>query len=324
MNSFITKILLPFIVSYFLTYFSSVLLLKKASILVCKTKPELEGFHSKKENTPNIGGIAFISSAVISSLIFAPKSFELFYIIALVLCFGLLGFVDDFYKKDSDNGDGIISGTKLLWQFIIAIVFIIFGTSKNLISSGLPFLMGEELLLKIIENIFLIFLMVYFVNAFNITDGLDGLVGFVSLPLCLVLIVASLFIKNNEVVFTLLMSLTAALLAFLKFNKYPAKYFMGDCGSMALGSLLVIIVFVLKISGVFIIASMMLSIELISSLIQIISIRIFNQKVFTIAPIHHMYEEKGESESSIVSVFFKISTLFSVIALLLFYYWYIF
>ena len=68
----------------------------------------------------------------------------------------------------------------------------------------------------------------------------------------------------------------------------------------------------------------MLSIELISSLIQIISIRIFNQKVFTIAPIHHMYEEKGESESSIVSVFFKISTLFSVIALLLFYYWYIF
>lgn len=321
MNNFISLFLLPFITSYILTYLTSILVIKTLSNLVSKNKPELIEFHSDKDNIPNVGGIAFVFATLVATFIFAPKSKFLIYLLSSILSFSLLGFVDDYYKRSSDNGDGIKSLTKLVWQFMIAIVFVVYGTKHNYISSGIPYLNGETLFQKIIENVALIFLMVYFVNAFNITDGLDGLAGYVSLPICVLLILVSMILPNNEVITVITISISASLLAFLHFNKYPAKYFMGDCGSMALGVTLLMISLSLKVSIIFFIASLMLSIELFTSLIQILAIRIFNKKVFSIAPIHHLYEKKGDSETKIVLQFTRISTLFSIIALLVFCSW---
>lgn len=320
MKNFIYTFILPFVVSYLLTYLSSLFLLNKATSLVSKSKPELEGFHSNKETIPNVGGLAFISSTIISTLIFAQFSERLVFMLSAIFCFALLGFIDDYYKKNSDNGDGIKSLTKLVWQFVISTVFITYGTHNNYIATGLFFLNRDSIFLILLENGLMIFLLVYFVNAFNITDGLDGLAGYVSLPLCILLILIGFIVPDNKIVLILNFSILGGVLAFLRFNKYPAKYFMGDCGSMSLGATLLLIAFSLKISSVFIIASMMVSIELVSSLIQIIAIRVFNKKVFSIAPIHHMYEKQGKSEVNIVSQFTRISTLFSILALMFFCY----
>jgi len=321
MNNFISLFLLPFITSYILTYLTSILVIKTLSNLVSKNKPELIEFHSDKAKIPNVGGIAFVFATLVATFIFAPISRFLIYLLSSILSFSLLGFVDDFYKRTSNNGDGIKSLTKLVWQFLIAIFFVIYGTQHNYISSGIPYLNGETIFQKVIENVALIFLMVYFVNAFNITDGLDGLAGYVSLPICVLLILVSMLLPNNEVITVVTISISASLIAFLHFNKYPAKYFMGDCGSMALGVTLLMISLSLKVSIIFLIASLMLSIELFTSLIQILAIRIFNKKVFSIAPIHHLYEKKGNSETKIVLQFTRISTLFSIIALLVFCSW---
>ncbi len=320
MKNFIYEFVFPFFTSYGLTCLISLLLINKAAIMVSKSKPELEGFHKNKETIPNVGGIAFVLATFLSTAFFAQINTKLLYLFGVVSSFGVLGFIDDFYKRSSDNGDGITSKTKLFWQFVIAIFFVLYGTYHNFIGSGIPFLMKDNIIAKIFENLFLIFLLVYFVNAFNITDGLDGLAGSVSLPLCVLLILIAIMGENNQMILVLSISLLAALVAFLHFNKFPARYFMGDCGSMALGSTLLIIALSLKISLIFIIASLMLSVELFTSLIQIVSINIFKKKVFTIAPIHHLFEKKGESEIEIVNMFSRLSALFSIIALLLYCY----
>lgn len=322
MNYYLFNIFIPFTISYLLTYLISLFLLHKATNMISKSKPELQEFHENKDKIPNVGGIAFVFATFITTFIFATINLQLLYTLAFVLSFSLLGFIDDNYKRFSNNGDGIKSLTKLIWQFVIAIFFIILGTSRGYISSGIPIFFNDQLIYKVIENSLLIFLMVYFVNAFNITDGLDGLAGFVSLPLFILLILISLFTLNSEMSLILIVSLFASIIAFLHFNKYPAKYFMGDCGSMALGCALFIVALTLKVSYIFLIASLIFSLELFTSLIQIIAIRIFNKKVFSIAPIHHLFEQKGESEIDIVNLFGRLSALFSIIALILYGYLY--
>lgn len=318
MNTLFFKIIIPFIVSYSLTFLLSNFLLHRLTKMVSKDKPELEEFHQSKETIPNIGGIAFIFATFITTAIFSNISVQLLYILSFILSFAILGFVDDNFKRFSLNGDGLRSITKLFWQFLIAIVFIIFGTNKGYIASGFPFLMNDNFISIFLENSILIFFVVYYVNAFNITDGLDGLAGYVSLPLCVIFIVISLFNLNNEYILILNISLFAAVLAFLHFNRFPAKYFMGDCGSMALGCSLLVISLNLKVFYIFIIASLIFSLELFTSLIQIVSIRLFKKKVFTIAPIHHLFEKKGESEIEIVTMFARLSAFFSIIALILY------
>ncbi|MCY1152128.1 MAG: hypothetical protein PQJ49_07650 [Sphaerochaetaceae bacterium] len=323
MTNFLYRFLFPFILSYVLTYLTSLLLISKAKILVSKPKPELEDFHPDKADVPNIGGISFVLSTMVTTSIFAQIDKQLLYFISTIFSFALLGFVDDFYKKDSSNGDGLKSTTKLIWQIIISVVFVIYGTQNNYISSGIAFFDSDKVILRVLENACLIFLLVYFVNAFNITDGLDGLAGYVSLPLCVLLIMIAIMVPSNKLTLILSASIFASVLAFLKFNRYPAKYFMGDCGSMALGATLLLIAYSLNIAIIFLIASLMLSVELFTSLIQIVAIRIFKKKVFSIAPIHHLFEQKGESEITIVNQFTRISALFSIIAFLVFCYFYI-
>ncbi len=320
MNDMYLNLLIAFVLSYLLTYSFSIVLIKKGSNYTSNDKPELEGFHATKEKIPNVGGIAFISATIITFFLFSNKNEQSLYIILFITCYSILGFIDDNYKRFSNNGDGIKSLTKLIWQFTISSFFVIFGTSKGYISTGVPFFMKEGIFYKILENITIIFFFAYFTNAFNITDGLDGLLAKVSLPICFLLIIISIFGKNSNLSVILSVILFAALLAFLHFNKYPAKYFMGDCGSMALGCALLLITLTLKQPIVFLISTLMISIELMSSLIQIIAIRIFHKKVFSIAPLHHLYEKNGKNEIEIVNMFSKISALFSIIALIIYLY----
>lgn len=320
MYFFILNLVLPFSICYGLTYFFSIFLLNKGKCYTSKDKPELEGFHETKEKVPNVGGIAFISATLLTSLLFSRLSSQVLYISLFIFSYGILGFFDDNSKRFSNNGDGIKSITKLFWQFTISTIFVIIGTSRGYISTGIPFFMREGIVYKIIENGILIFFFAYFTNAFNITDGIDGLLGTISVPICILLILVALVTNENEIAVILGISLLAAILAFLRFNKYPAKYFMGDCGSMALGCALLLLTLTLKQPIIFLISTLMLSLELLSSLIQIIAIRIFHTKVFSIAPLHHLFEKNGKTEIEIVNTFSRLSALFSIIAFIIYLY----
>ena len=162
MNNIFLTILIPFILSYLLTYSFSLILIEKGKNYTSNDKPELEGFHATKEKIPNVGGIAFISSTIITYFILSNRNIHSLYIIFFIISYSILGFIDDNSKRFSNNGDGIKSITKLIWQFVISSVFVIFGTSRGYISTGVPFFMKEGSFYTILENLIIIFFFGYF------------------------------------------------------------------------------------------------------------------------------------------------------------------
>lgn len=310
--------LFVFALSFALTYLISLFCIKYLKKISCNIKPELVEEHAEKKGTPNVGGIAFLLGSFITSIIVFRYNSKVNYFLFATLSFGLLGFVDDFAKIKDINGDGLSPKIKMFLQFIIALVVSIIGDFSNLINIGLPFLYKDAFFLQIIRIALISFFIMYFVNAFNIADGLDGLLGTITIPIFILVIMVILSIPNQMVTMLLGISMFGAMLCFLVFNRHPALYFMGDCGSMGLGAFLSIMALSLNIVPFFLVATLMLSIELFSSLIQIIAIRVFKKKVFEIAPIHHMYQKRGISENSIVSQFARYSTIFSIVAFFLY------
>jgi phospho-N-acetylmuramoyl-pentapeptide-transferase len=281
-------------------------------------KPELLDVHSHKEGTPNVGGIAFLFGSVIASLIVFPIDESGMYIIFSTSLFALLGFIDDFFKINSTNGDGLSTKSKATLQFIVAFIIAVVGDYYSLTNIGLKFLYQDGIIYQAIRIFITTFFLAYFVNAFNIADGLDGLLGTITLPIFILMIMVLLSIPDHTVTMLMGVSMFGAVICFLLFNHHPAAYFMGDCGAMGLGAFLSVMALNLNIVPFFCIATMMFSIELFSSLIQIISIRKFGKKVFEIAPIHHMYQKRGINENSIVNQFTRYSAIFSILAFFLY------
>lgn len=310
--------LLVFVLSFSITYLTSLIALKYLKGLTSTIKPELADVHSHKEGTANVGGIAFLFGAIITSLIVFPMDNVGRYIIFSTLLFASLGLLDDIAKINSTNGDGLTSKTKLILQLIVAIIISSVGEYYKLTNIGLKFLYQDGIVYQSVRIFLTTMFLTYFVNAFNIADGLDGLLGTITLPILILIIMILLSIPNHSVTMLLGISMFASVACFLVFNHHPAEYFMGDCGAMGLGSFLSVMALCLNIVPFFCIATLMFSIELFSSLIQIISIRKFKKKVFEIAPIHHMYQKRGINENSIVNQFTRISAVFSIIAFFLY------
>jgi phospho-N-acetylmuramoyl-pentapeptide-transferase len=310
--------LVVIILSFSLTYVFSIICIKYLKVLTSKIKPELADVHSHKEGTPNVGGIAFLCGSILASFIVFSFNQTAKYIMFSTLLFALLGFLDDIQKINANNGDGLSTKTKAGLQMIIAFIIAAVGDYYNLTNIGIKYLYQDGFLYTVIRLGLTTFFLAYFVNAFNITDGLDGLLGTIALPIFILIIMVLLSIPNHTVTMLLGVSMFGAVLCFLYFNRHPASYFMGDCGAMGLGAFLSVMALNLNIVPFFLIATLMFSIELFSSLIQIISIRKFGKKVFEIAPIHHMYQKRGINEPSIVSQFARYSSMFSILAFFLY------
>jgi phospho-N-acetylmuramoyl-pentapeptide-transferase len=267
--------------------------------------------HLKKEGTPTIGGLIFILPPIIAiTLLYLKGSLELssnlIITIFVFISYALLGFIDDFLKIRYHNNKGLSTVTKFVAQLFIAVVFYTIYKANG----GTTVL--EVSLFKIkfdfgfAYGLFILFLLVGTTNAVNITDGLDGLCGGLSAMAFLaygVISWGSDWIVGYDGLAIFSFTLVGALLGFLLFNTHPAKVFMGDTGSLALGGALATIAILTHhelslalIGGVFVI-------ETLSSLIQIIAIRKFNKKVFLKAPLHHHFEELGWEEVDIVKVF---------------------
>ncbi len=281
--------------------------------------------HLQKDGTPTIGGLIFIIPTLLIMLIlYLRHSIDLNANIVIILfvfiAYGLLGFVDDYLKVKYHNNKGLPTLVKLAIQTVIAIVFyIIFmkngGDTTVVISS----LNNLTLPLGWGYGIFIFLVLVGTTNAVNITDGLDGLAGGLSVMAFLafgVIAWGSNWISGYQEIAIFAFVVVGSLLGFLVFNTHPAKVFMGDTGSLALGASLGTIAILTRhelslvlIGGVFVV-------ETLSSLIQIIAIRKFHTKVFKKAPLHHHFEELGWIETDIVKLFWVVGFLLSMIGII--------
>ena len=279
--------------------------------------------HLKKNGTPTMGGLIFIIPTVLSILLLWLKksitmNSNLIILLFVFLAYAFLGFVDDFLKIKEKNNKGIPISTKFVAQMVIAIIFFyIFmsngGKSVLEISS-----LGLNIKLGWTFGLFILFLLVGTSNAVNITDGLDGLCGGLSIIAFLAYgIIAwnTTWLEGYQEIAIFCFILVGALMGFLMYNTHPAKVFMGDLGSLSLGGALATIAVLTRhelslalIGGVFVV-------ETLSSGIQIIAIRKFHKKVFKMAPLHHHFEQLGWDERDIVKLFWVVGLILAMAAI---------
>lgn len=276
--------------------------------------------HLSKAGTPTMGGVFFVVAIILTTFCLGNFSREVFSVLIGMLGFTFIGFLDDFFKLVMKRSLGLTEIQKLIIQFLISIVVIIFielVVGTDLTYQLVPFVKNPVHFGWIIYPI-VIFVMIGTANATNLTDGLDGLSSSVSIPVFLGLAVISSSRYPSVGVFSLVFM--ASLMGFVLFNSYPARVFMGDTGSMALGGAIATIcilngmIFYLPIiGGIYVI-------EALSVIIQVVSYKTRNKKrVFLMSPIHHHYELKGYKEPQIVTAFAVISGILSIIAVNLFY-----
>lgn len=282
--------------------------------------------HLQKQGTPTMGGLIFLLAFIISSVIWADSSATVVLMVITTLMFGLIGLVDDGIIIMLHRSLGLTARQKLVLQFLFAFIFIYFtchslGRGTDLI---IPFT-GYSWDIGIFYYIIMTVFMVYMVNAVNLTDGLDGLAGGITFFVCLGFMIISQLAVNNPPVegidYAGLSVVTGALiggiLAFLVFNKYPAKIFMGDTGSLALGGAVMALAIMTKTEIVFILMGLVYLLEALSVVIQVASFRLTGKRVFKMSPIHHHFEMCGWSETKIVSVFWTITVICVLLSLLI-------
>ena len=279
--------------------------------------------HLKKNGTPTLGGLIFIIPTLVTLLLLKIKgsidiSYNLLIIIFVFVAYSALGFFDDYLKIKFKNNAGLSILFKLLCQMLIALVFFYI----YIINGGEPTLeisfLGLNMNLKWTYGLFILFLLVGTSNAVNITDGLDGLAGGLSLIAFMaygLLSWGASWIEGYQEIAIFCFVLVGSILGFLVFNAHPAKIFMGDTGSLSLGAALAAVAILTKhelslalVGGVFVV-------ETLSSLIQIISIKHFKRKIFLMAPIHHHFEQLGWEETDIVRMFYVVGLLLAMAAI---------
>lgn len=279
--------------------------------------------HLKKEGTPTMGGIIFIIPVLLTLfLLYLRGSIELNHnliiLLFVFLAYAFLGFIDDWLKVKYHNNQGLRISTKFLIQMVIALIFF-YIFMKN---GGEPVLKISFLNLILpmgwTFGLFILFLLVGTSNAVNITDGLDGLCGGLSMIAFVafgIITWNTTWMEGYQEVAIFCFVLVGALLGFLLFNSNPAKVFMGDLGSLSLGAAMATVAIITRhelslalIGGVFVV-------ETLSSMIQIIAIRKFHRKVFKMAPLHHHFEQLGYSETDIVKAFYVVGLILAMAAI---------
>lgn len=277
----------------------------------------LNKLHNQKDGVPTMGGIIFIIPTVVSIvLLILMKKMEfsnnLFIILFVFLGYAILGFIDDYLIIRRNNNKGLTEVQKLLGQTLIALVFFVIYMK----SGRQPILDIHSLGIKINMGwgygLFILFIMVACSNAVNLTDGLDGLAGGLSVVAFLsfgIISLGSTWIAGNEEIGIFCFILVGALLGFLIFNAYPAKVIMGDTGSLSLGATLGAVAIITNheislgvVAGVFIV-------ETVSVVLQVMSVKLYHKRIFLMTPLHHHFEKLGWSETDIVRLFYVIGMI---------------
>lgn len=275
--------------------------------------------HQKKAGTPTMGGVIFLVSIILTTLAlsfyFKELTTQTIVLLIVLAGFGLIGFLDDFIKVVLKRNLGLTSIQKLIGQIIISVIaYFLLRLGPFQTTLTLPFI-DFTFDLGILYVAFLIFWLVGFSNAVNLTDGLDGLVGGTSsIAFSAFGVLALIYGQNDLALFAF--SVTGALLGFLLFNINPAKVFMGDTGSLALGGVLAMLSVLMKQEFTLILIGIIFVIVTLSVILQVISFKTTGKRIFKMSPIHHHFELVGWSEWRIVLTFWGVALAAALAAIL--------
>ena len=272
--------------------------------------------HRQKEGTPTMGGLIFIGATLITALILLiTKKIEYTTNLGIVLLvftsFGLIGFLDDYLSLKRKDNEGLTEVQKLAAQVVVSLIFFFMyvktGGQTNLVISSL----GINLEMGWVYGLFILFLLLGGSNAVNLTDGLDGLAGGLSAIAFIAFSLISMIVGFYDMgIFTFI--LVGALLGFLLFNGHPAKVFMGDTGSLALGGVMSTIAILTHRELTLAVVAGIFVIETLSVILQVIWLRVFKRKLFLMTPLHHHFEKLGWCETDIVRMFYTIGLILAM------------
>ena len=271
--------------------------------------------HYAKAGTPTMGGVLILAALIVSSILFAGKNAEVWLALFVTIGHGLIGFLDDFIKVVLKRNMGLKAREKLLGQIIMAVALAYiattyFGRGTDLWLPGF----GINLDFGPLYYVLIFLVLVGTTNAVNLTDGLDGLAaGTTTIAAAAYAVIALSFGKGGLAVFCV--ALAGACLGFLRYNAHPAKVFMGDTGSLALGGALATVAVLTKTELLLVIVGGVYVIEALSVIIQVISFKSRGKRIFRMSPIHHHFELGGWSETKVVTVFWLAGTVFAALAL---------
>ena len=317
-----TKILLTILVSFALTLFLGWVLLPVLHRLKAGQSIREDGptWHNSKSGTPTMGGIFFMGGSLLC-LVFGFRGmltgdFSVLYALGFSLCFGAIGFLDDYFKVKYKRNLGLTAIQKAALQMAVSAVYLYILYCEGLMSSRLyiPFVDITWDLHPLVYIFFSMFVMVGCVNAVNITDGVDGLAASVTLPVMVFFTLAAFSMERLQLAL-LPAALVGGLAAFLVYNFHPAKVFMGDTGSLFLGGAVCALAFALDMPLVLILVGIMYIIETMSVILQVGYFKLTHGKrLFKMSPIHHHFEMCGWKEEKIVFVFTGITVLMCLLA----------
>lgn len=273
--------------------------------------------HLKKAGTPTMGGIIFLVAIAVTSLLYVKDYPKVIPVLFLTLGFGLIGFLDDYLKVVLRRSDGLLPWQKMICQIIVTGIFafyVIFYTDISL-AMKVPFLPGVTWDIGWLAIPLMFFAVIGTVNGVNFTDGLDGLASSVTVMVATFFAVVSIGTQSGIEPITC--AVIGGLLGFLLFNVYPAKVFMGDTGSLALGGFVAGAAYMLQMPLFILIAGLIYLVEVLSVVIQVSYFKLTHGKrIFKMAPIHHHFELCGWSETRVVAVFTVITALLCLVALM--------
>lgn len=270
--------------------------------------------HYKKQGTPTMGGLIFIVAILVSSLIMNRLDMSNLYLLLGMLLFGLIGFIDDRMKIKNRQSLGLTGRQKIGLNILFAIIMAyLLNPSLLPYSLHIPVIDQSVVLHPVLYFLFIILFYTAVTNSVNLADGIDGLCGSVTLVVAVFYILYASRLGNN-VVTLFAAAMTGGLAAYLFFNWHPARVFMGDTGSFALGGALATMAIMTRTEILFILIGFIYVIESLSVIIQVAYFkRTGGKRIFLMSPIHHHYEKKGWSETKIVGVF-SLVTLLAVTA----------
>lgn len=275
-------------------------------------------WHENKSGTPIMGGLMFMLSTVLVVLlnVYAVKDSSVYFVLLLALVFGLVGFLDDFTKVRFKRNMGLTSAQKAMLQMAVSALFlyVMYRTGNMHTDLYIPFVNISFRLHPLVYIFFAMFVMVGCVNAVNLTDGVDGLCGSVTIPVMVFFTAAAVAMGKLDLAIVPA-ALVGGLSAYLIYNWHPAKVFMGDTGSLFLGGMVCALAFALNMPLILILVGLIYIVETLSVILQVGYFKLTHGKrLFKMAPIHHHFEMCGWKEEKIVLTFAGITAVMCVLA----------
>lgn len=277
--------------------------------------------HKKKSGTPTMGGLGFIVVPILLYLIGAlllnlPLNLTVLICLISYAGYGLIGWVDDYKIVVQKDNEGLKPGVKFLMQSVLAVLVYFLYIQTYPTTVWLPIFHVN------LQVGFLYFIMIFLLftgtsNAVNLTDGVDGLCAGQSIFVLVALAVIAL-LQNQTDVFDLAFLVIGSLIGYLRYNFYPAKVFMGDTGSLALGGLMAAMAMVLKVEILFILMAGVFVFETISVILQVFWFKRTGKRIFLMAPFHHHLEKKGFSEVAVVMRLWGVGLILALLSLILY------